>query len=406
MGFWQWLFKQEEEEAPRSGRAVFARRLLRGLREAGDVRSFRFDEEKFSLVEEGVPQPNVLYLHNIHAEYEAAPSGVREAVLQRFVRSMLPYALPETWSEAAPLVRARVTDRGGFEQVALRARLSGMDFPSTPYIPLAEHLALALVIDLPDAIISVSWDECARWKVSRSQALEVAVENLARLSREDFERQGALFVSPWRDNYDASRLVLIESIAELPVKGRTVALLPHRDHLLITGSEDVEGLTRLADEGEALASAPRFLGFFPVVLEEGTWRVFRLDEAHPLYARYRTIEVQQQVRLHAEQKELLDALYERTGEDVHVATFQGIHSEGRTFSYATWTKEVHTLLPRTDVVVLVDLDAPEAEPLKVQWDALERHAGHLLVPEGTLYPARYRVKDFPSEEVLAMLRGE
>ncbi|HSP78916.1 MAG TPA: hypothetical protein VLQ93_10320, partial [Myxococcaceae bacterium] len=367
--------------------------------------SFRFDEERFLLVEQVEEQPSILHLHNVHAEYEDAPLEVREEVLQRFARSMLPCRLPTTWPEAAPVIRARVSDRGTFELGALRARARNIPFPSQPYIPLAEHLALALVIDLPDTIASVSWEECERWKVSRAQALEVAVENLARVSREDFERQGALFVSPWGDNYDAARLVLIEKLAELPVKGRLVALLPHRDHLLLTGSEDAEGLAQLADRCEELASGPRYMGFFPVVLEDGTWRPFRPVEGHPASERYRWLALQERARLYRLQKELLIELHQRTGEQVSVADFEVLRVGGLMLSHCTWSRTAPTLLPRADVVLLGEPDASGEEPLEVPWEVLQQHAGHLLVPEEELYPERYRVTAFPSPELLEVLRS-
>jgi hypothetical protein len=303
-------------------------------------------------------------------------------------------------------MRPQVSNRSRFELGALQAKARGGVFPSAPYIPLTEHLVLSLVVDLPSTMATLPWEKCELWGVSRQQALSVAVENLARMSRERFVRQGALFVSPWQDNYDAARLTLIETLAELPVKGRPVALAPHRDHLFLTGSEDEAGLAQLADQAERLSAEPRFMGFYPVILEEAGWRTFHLAEGHPLSSRYRLLEMQQWVRLYGEQKELLEAVLEKEERDLFVATFKAIHADGRIFSYAVWTKGVHTLLPRTDRVVLLNPEETEVQPLDVPWEVLQRYAGDAFVLEAGLYPERYAVKGFPSDEALAALRQE
>jgi hypothetical protein len=63
-------------------------------------------------------------------------------------------------------------------------------------------------------------------------------------------------------------------------------------------------------------------------------------------------------------------------------------------------------LPRTD---LVHFFVPKAEneggiAASADWASVTRVVGDLMEPQG-LYPERYRVRDFPSEEQLRLLGG-
>jgi hypothetical protein len=69
-------------------------------------------------------------------------------------------------------------------------------------------------------------------------------------------------------------------------------------------------------------------------------------------------------------------------------------------------KGVDSLLPRTDVIFFMDPAlGTEAPPVAIaRWEDVEKVVGELLVPAEGLYPERYRVRGFPSEEQLARWR--
>ena len=401
MGWWSRLFGGEAASPE-----AFAQEFLRALKRVGDERTYRYDAEHFSLVEEGGKEGALINLHNFHAEYLRAPARAREAVLEHFARAMRQEAPPMDWPSVQHNLRPQVTNRSRFALGALQAKAQGLPFPLGELLPLTEDLVLSLVVDLPQLMATAPWAQCEAWGVTREQALSVAVENLARVSREDFQRQGALFVSPWHDNYDAARLTLIEKLARLSVKGELVALVPHRDHLLLTGSEDEAGLAQLLEAVEKHGRATRFMGFYPVVLREGKWRAFHLPEQHPLAERFRYLEVGQRMQLYEEQKQLLGEVYDKEEVDLFIATFTGFRAQGHILSRTVWTKGVSTLLPRADRVVLMEEASVTARPLDVPWEVLWRHAGPLLVRDESLYPERYLAREFPSDEVLAALRRE
>jgi hypothetical protein len=74
-------------------------------------------------------------------------------------------------------------------------------------------------------------------------ALERARDNLWRRSGGKFEKPVVgVYVSPWHDSYDSSRLFLYDLIWHLEVDGEHVAAVPTRHTLIVTGSEDYGGL--------------------------------------------------------------------------------------------------------------------------------------------------------------------
>ena len=97
-------------------------------------------------------------------------------------------------------------------------------------------------------------------------------------------------------------------------------------------------------------------------------------------------------------------LREIHGEDIFVATFSAAEADGVSpFSYCSWTKGVDSLLPKTDLVALVDLDAQTQ--LTVKWHDAVAICGHLLEPTTHHYPERWRVAAFPSAEEFARLQA-
>src|SRR5260370_94844 len=103
--------------------------------------------------------------------------------------------------------------------------------------------------------------------------------------------------------------------------------------------------------------------------------------------------VQSLARDYAEQQELLNALHEKTGEDVFVASYSALASKetGRVHTYCVWSEEVDALLPQTDRVFFVRKGEGEKVDLvcSVGWDKLQAVVGDLLAPQ-SIYPQRYR----------------
>jgi hypothetical protein len=199
-------------------------------------------------------------------------------------------------------------------------------------------------------------------------------------------------------------MLLDEVVRRCPVKGTPVVLVPHRDLLLITGSEDEDGLRQVATRSLRAVMAPRAVDGRAMRLTPEGWVPFMPERLNDAWADFRKLELFTRARDYDEQTQRLDKLYEERGEDVFVAAFTPYQDEhGRSISYAVWLKGVDTLLPRTEVIFFMDPAlGEEAPPVAIaRWDEVAKAVGALLVPEEGLYPERYRVKGFPSEQQLS-----
>lgn len=381
--------------------------LLAAIRRAGVTRRLEYDPADFRITSGDGDAVQMLSLGNAYEEYRRAGRGARRGVLERWARISVPRETPSSFSDVRPNLLPRLRDRAQYDRIPLQLKLQGMDPPPYAFRVLAEHLAVGLVHDLPESVAEMPADQFERWGVPLDEAFAVAHANLERLSPRPFERIAhGVFLSPYRDNHDASRMTLVDRIRKLPLRGSPVAMAPNRDTLLITGEGDAAGLELMARLTEAALEEPRPISGIPVWLDDDVWRPFVPDEDHPMYLPFGKLRVLSLAGDYASQKQLLDALHQKTGEDVFVATYSVIeHEETRRFSsYCTWAKDVRTLLPRTDHVVLIDPDAPgEPSVMRVPWELIARELGHRM-KEVEMYPPRLRVDEFPTADELVALK--
>jgi len=105
-------------------------------------------------------------------------------------------------------------------------------------------------------------------------------------------------------------------------------------------------------------------------------------------------------KLYEDQKELLDALHEKEAIEIFVAAFSGLRKESNTelFSYCVWSRDVDTLLPKTQLIMLNSGD----DSMSIcEWDRVFEVAGDLFELDEDRYPVRYLVTDFPSPQQIA-----
>ena len=182
-------------------------------------------------------------------------------------------------------------------------------------------------------------------------------------------------------------------------------MLPHKNFLLVTGSEDSEGLERMASLTENFYTAPRFLSGIPLILREG-WRPFELPKEHSLFGRYQSLRHITLALDYGWQAKLLNDCYQQQGEDLFVAaTFTKPGYKWRTITL--WNEGVDTLLPKTAIIGFQSLSQGESVLFHAaaEWDLVQEVVGDLLEPVG-LYPERYRVRFFPSPEQIEAIKGD
>ena len=348
------------------------------------------------------------FLNNGYHEYCFVAEEDRPHVLRRYVRGWLDAykLLPEEFADLQPDLLPAVRSRSFYEFVRLRAAPNENESADLPYQILGEDLAVGFVYDMPDAMRSISNREFNAWGVTYYEALEAARENLGHLRpRIIGPKEGeGVYVFASNDGYDASRLILLELIRQFQVKGEYIAMVPGREMLIVAGSEDTAGLEAMVTLAKKALQEPRSISGMAVRLDGDDWVPWMPDPSHPHYDEFRTLRIQSYGQDYAEQKELLDALHEKTGEDIFVASFSVVeHKDTRQrISYCVWTKGSHSLLPKTERVVL---GGPDQEPVMVGWDRVVEIVGDLMKPQG-MYPERYRVEAFPTVKQLAEMGNE
>lgn len=390
-------------------RDKFARLVIDELRRVGGDRELNYDAEQFVIERGG---EGFINLANLYHEYCQAPREQRVKVLDRFIRGCLGttgFELPEDFDDVHPDLLPVIRSRFYLESVALQSRARGGEAVAVPQQMIGDHLALSLVYDLPQAMRSIIQEDLDRWEVTFYEAVEAAKNNLEQMGNIAFaslqgERGQGLYVSATGDNYDASRLVMLDLIRKMPVRGDYVAMVPNRDTLVITGSEDEAGLEVMAKVAEDSFNKPRPISTVALRLVDDEWESWLPPADSPLHAKLHELRLRTIGMEYNDQKELLDQIHVQNGEDLFVASFSAIqHKEtGRITSYSVWSEGVETLLPETDDLVLLRPNSSDnvSVAAAASFSRVRDIAGDLMQPLGT-YPERFRVTDFPTENQLA-----
>lgn len=140
---------------------------------------------------------------------------------------------------------------------------------------------------------------------------------------------------------------------------------------------------------------------YPLVLREGSWEPFEVDDAHPLSTELRGFS---QMQNWCDYQETKSPLQELVGEETFVAEFTVVERNDRLESYCVWTKDVRSLLPKTDLVAFASSKGGLGMSHKlVTWEDAERVAGYLLQPHDG-YPRRFLVEGFPTPGELDVMK--
>jgi hypothetical protein len=398
MGFLDKFFGQPTKDK-------FARLMLDAIRKAGEKDPVRYDPESFRLYREGEAK-NEMNLANAYREYCAAPDEKKPVLFKNLVRTWFSHRreVPEDFEDVRQDLLPGVRNRAVYEIARLTVGSEEANF-NWPFRVLAESLGIGLVYDLPDSMMQVQQHTLDQWKTALEESLEVALENLRQISRDGLERAAeGVWVSAWRDNYDPSRMLLHDFIRQHEVAGDPVVMVPNRDTLLLAGSADENGLERLAALAEEAYEQPRSVSGMAFRLTGGgEWVPYLPGRGHPQYRRFKLLQVKTIGGDYAEQAEALKALHQKTGKDIFVASFSARQGKetGEVRSYCVWSEGVVSFLPRTDDIFFFRPKDGEGDIVATApWDRARAVLGDLMKPVG-LYPERYLVEEFPSDEQLA-----
>lgn len=384
----------------------FARLMMAQIAKSGLEGPLKYDAENFQLLR---ADGGFINLANIYHEYCDSPKNERQAVMNRFIKGSLAtrsFELPEDFEDVHPDLLPTIRSRFQIEAVRLQARLRGSDKVNIPQQLVGDHLALSLVYDLPHAMRSIGQQELDDWNVTFYEAVEAAKHNLEQMNNFAVASlDDRVFATATGDNYDASRLLLVDVIRTFPVRGRPVAMVPNRDTLLIAGQDDEEGLQLLATLADEAYQKPRPISGTMLTLIDDEWQSWLPEPTSPAYNRLHELHLRSIGGEYTDQKELLEQIHTAKGEDIFVSSFSGVQDSksGQTSSYCVWPSGVPTLLPETEQVFFMGGDPQDPKLLaSASWDRVQSIVGHLLTAQDC-YPPRYYVNEFPSSRQLSEL---
>lgn len=360
------------------------------LREARGERSTWCPEQAILRVEG--PQARVIALSPAYAAYRASHWRSRRSLLDRLLAP--PPPIPDR-EAALPDLLPALRNRYRFaNELRYAARHWTAGLAKVPTMrPLAEHLGIVLVHDLPETVSLVGDELLSRWGLGFEEGLDRAIRNLRARSNEDFVEVGpGLFASPWSDHHDAARLCLPDLFHRLPLHGLPVATVPNRQALLVTGDHDVRGLGALLDATRALMLEGRFVSGIPVRHDGVSWTPWAPDELHPSLIGWSELRVREIGAAYELQRDLLVGA---SSSPSVIAVPVG--SAIRTGCF--WPSEGAPLLPSVDLVLFDDGPGPiRAVPLA----AVRERLPHLL-ERTDAWPPRWRAHRRPTPEELAPL---
>ena len=263
-------------------REAVAAKLLRAIQRAG-LEGSRYLPESFEIEVEGGGRLN---LENAAAEYERAGFLRRGAVLRRwvaFAREAASGTIPKSIDEARANIIPIVRNQAFFANLDLQIADGGIR-PSPPVQPLAADLTVSLAYDGKLAIAGLNASDLDAWGISVDEAMKIARYNI-RMRTPDGLREisPGLHVSPYRDNHDGSRVVLTEVISRLSVQGDPVAFVPHRDVLIVTGTDDRDNLVKAAEMAMEALDDPRIISGRAICFQAGGWRPFMATSDSPAH---------------------------------------------------------------------------------------------------------------------------
>ena len=383
----------------------FARTLM-DRAAAGGERGWTFDAAESQLkLREG----QVVNLVNMFREYSQAGRSDRPALLDKYTAMMSDAfrEIPKLWSLAQKSILPLVRDGRDEFHLEIRSREDGRGFSPRIELPWMPPLVIRISYDLGSAIAQCSRDLLDTWGVTAEVARARAQQNLQALPKPTWAAMSpGLWVLESAEGYQESMVLRTDVLDSLPARGAAWLIAPNRGVLLGTGSDETGGLAALLQEAEAALqqkpwpmppvlwrwdgtslTAPELEGADAVTLH----RLKRIDEA----------------TLYSDQQSALNTMFERTKQDVFVASVQLISHEGGTLvqSYSTWTQDVLTLLPDTDMYAINRVLGPaKYDTLLVPKAAVfEICGGHLQ--QTAENPVRWRVDSFPSDQEWELLKA-
>lgn len=351
-----------------------------------------------------LPARAPLDLPALHDQWTHAPRDVRDAVFDRALGWIVdPPRIPKTWEEAAPLLLPAIDVR--MTQVMQATAVAvGQTDSVIPYGDVNEHLVVALTIPFEGGKITLDTKAVESWGRTPREAFDRAARNLEARSKirwEKADEMPGVFRGPCNDGHDGSRLVAPDAFRTPVGKGDPVVLLPTPHHVLVTGSEDEDGLFGL---GRVARRTLERRGIFcgrSLRWHDGGWRAWLPPRSHSAYVNLRLLAAVSERDEYAMQELGSARIARAKGPGVRLEPLlvgmAALGGEPRT--YTSWRSGRASALPKADGIVF----RRGTETLGIAtWEKAQGVLGTEM-EEQPVYPKRWLVSAFPADWQLSQL---
>lgn len=384
--------------------ASLAQALIDRARARGD-RQWHFDPEQAAIRH---ADDGTINLTNIFLEYSNASRAVRRDLLLKY-EAMMQQAHAETpklWGLAAKHIYPTIRSVHDTMTLEIATRKGDGKMPRTVSWPLAGDFIVRLMFDRGQSLAHVHEDLADTWGQNVESLKTRALGNLAALPRPLWQAvDDGVYQIVSEVSYEESFLLVNAVVEALPFANTAVLMPTNRGVLLSCDGNNPDALRRMLGHAErCLRENPWPMGATMLHREAGEWREFiptgELAEVHGSLARLNSAITYNDQQV---------ALQKHLGDDIFVGTYSLLRrGEGPDSlrSWSSWTKDVPTLLPQTDLVIL---GRPRTDGkhdmLMVTWSALMQSCGNRMKETGE-QPARFMVEEFPSDEEWNVLARE
>jgi hypothetical protein len=392
----------------------FAQAVASHLSEPADQGSWFIDGGAFALVlKDGTGRPlQTLRLANFFRWYKEINS--LDPVIQRVVALTRGKADTTNYDVVAPFILPKLFDRCAIRIAMDKARRDHGDAaPGIEMYVVGDVFAIIPVVDTGMTQEVVASNHLQDWGKSFNEVFDHSYRNLVRLSENpQFEslidqttNNAGIHESMWHDGYDASRLLIDEMIDSMNVIGDKLISMPTTSQLVISGSDDVMGRTKMLLNIEQAKEKDQRLPPFVLLHKDGKWSKYAPAKDSTEYDVLNRVQTEYWSQAYKQQKELLEGQAANPSEEVFIATYFPVQvKDGRVSSYATWTEGVPTLLPKTTFIAFTAEDKVVAQG---SWERVQHIMKDSLAESDVpVFPPRFKTVGFPNKRQLQWLGME
>jgi len=221
-------------------------------------------------------EQHTAYLDNAYLQYKGSPDSLN-SILEDHINALASTGKFDDKIKNVENIVPVIKDNLYLSSLIEAFTRSPSASAKSPKIPYHEQLNSELVVlyafDSPSALRFVSKEDIEELGIDMGELRKIAIKNLlGRLPSMSREGDNSLSMLSAGGHFEAS-LLLVEDIwnsSNFPVNGKIVVFVPSRDVVLITGSEDQQGLDQAREIVEK-NNWPYMISSYPYVWQNKKW---------------------------------------------------------------------------------------------------------------------------------------